>query len=176
MARFLAWLDEVADSGKVDEVSAAMRLEDFRRETGQLKDISFDTISASGPHGAVVHYRPTNEAKRVLDKGSLYLIDSGGQYVDGTTDITRTIAVGKPTPEMKRHYGIVLKAHIAIASARFPKGHARPGSRSFRAAARCGRRGSTSITAPATASAAICRSMRGPSACRGSARRNSSPA
>jgi Xaa-Pro aminopeptidase len=122
MARFLAWLDEVAESGKVDEVSAAMRLEDFRRETGQLKDISFDTISASGPHGAVVHYRPTNEAKRVLDKGSLYLIDSGGQYADGTTDITRTVAVGKPTPEMKRHYGIVLKAHIAIASARFPKG------------------------------------------------------
>jgi len=122
MARFLAWLDEVAETGKVDEVSAAMRLEDFRRETGQLKDISFDTISASGPHGAVVHYRPTNEAKRVLDKGSLYLIDSGGQYVDGTTDITRTVAVGKPTPEMKRHYGIVLKAHIAIAAARFPKG------------------------------------------------------
>ncbi len=122
MARFLAWLDEVGESGKVDEVSAAMRLEDFRRETGQLKDISFDTISASGPHGAVVHYRPTNAAKRVLDKGSLYLIDSGGQYADGTTDITRTLAIGKPTAEMKRHYGIVLKAHIAIASARFPKG------------------------------------------------------
>jgi Xaa-Pro aminopeptidase len=122
MARFLAWIDEVGDSGKVDEVSAAMRLEAFRRETGQLKDISFDTISASGPHGAVVHYRPTNASKRVLDKGSLYLIDSGAQYVDGTTDITRTLAIGKPTPEMRRHYGIVLKAHIAIASARFPKG------------------------------------------------------
>ncbi|MBQ0817988.1 MAG: aminopeptidase P family protein [Hyphomicrobiaceae bacterium] len=122
MARFLAWLDEVGDSGKVDEVSAAIRLEGFRRETGQLKDISFDTISASGPHGAVVHYRPTNDSKRVLDKGSLYLIDSGGQYVDGTTDITRTVAVGKPTAEMRRHYGIVLKSHIAIAAARFPKG------------------------------------------------------
>jgi Xaa-Pro aminopeptidase len=122
MARFLAWLDEVSESGRIDEVSAAMKLEDFRRQTGQLKDISFDTISASGPHGAVVHYRPTNAAKRILDKGSLYLIDSGGQYVDGTTDVTRTVAVGTPTADMKRHYGLVLKAHIAIATARFPKG------------------------------------------------------
>jgi Xaa-Pro aminopeptidase len=122
MTRFLAWLDEVSESGRIDEVSAAMKLEDFRRQSGQLKDISFDTISASGPHGAVVHYRPTNAAKRVLDKGSLYLIDSGGQYVDGTTDVTRTVAVGTPAADMKRHYGIVLKAHIAIATARFPKG------------------------------------------------------
>ena len=122
MVRFLSWLDEVGETGRVDEVSAAMKLEDFRRESGQLKDISFDTISASGPHGAVVHYRPTHAAKRVLDKNSLYLIDSGGQYVDGTTDITRTVAVGKPTAEMKRHYGLVLRAHIGIASAHFPKG------------------------------------------------------
>ena len=122
MVRFLAWLDEVAETGRIDEVSAAIKLEGFRRETGQLKDISFDTIAASGPHGAVVHYRPTTESKRVLDKNSLFLIDSGGQYVDGTTDVTRTVAVGKPTAEMRRHYGIVLKAHIAIASARFPEG------------------------------------------------------
>ena len=122
MARFLAWLDEVAETGRVDEVSAAIKLEDFRRETGQLKDISFDTIAASGPHGAVVHYRPTTDSKRVLDKNSLFLIDSGGQYVDGTTDVTRTVAVGKPTAEMKRHYGLVLKSHIAIAAARFPAG------------------------------------------------------
>ncbi|MEM9592347.1 MAG: aminopeptidase P family protein [Pseudomonadota bacterium] len=122
MARFLAWLDEVAETGRVDEVSAAIKLEDFRRESGQLKDISFDTIAASGPHGAVVHYRPTNDAKRVLDKNSLFLIDSGGQYVDGTTDVTRTIGVGKPTAEMKRHYGLVLRCHIAIAAARFPEG------------------------------------------------------
>jgi Xaa-Pro aminopeptidase len=122
MARFLAWLDEVAETGRIDEVSAAMKLEDFRRETGQLKDISFDTIAASGPHGAVVHYRPTTESKRVLDKNALFLIDSGGQYVDGTTDVTRTIAVGTPTAEMKRHYGLVLRSHIAIAAARFPAG------------------------------------------------------
>lgn len=122
MARFLAWLDEVAETGRVDEVSAAMKLEDFRRETGQLKDISFDTIAASGPHGAVVHYRPTKDSKRVLDKNSLFLIDSGGQYADGTTDITRTIAVGKPSAEMRRNYGLVLRSHIAIATARFPEG------------------------------------------------------
>ncbi len=122
MARFLAWLDEVAESGKIDEVAAAMKLEDCRRESGQLKDISFDTISAAGPNGAIVHYRPTNKGKRVLQTGTLYLIDSGAQYRDGTTDVTRTIAIGTPTAEMKRHYGLVLKAHIAIATARFPKG------------------------------------------------------
>jgi Xaa-Pro aminopeptidase len=122
MARFLAWLDEVGDSGKIDEIGAAMRLEEFRRESGQLKDISFDTISGFGPNGAVVHYRPTREAKETLQPGSLYLIDSGGQYLDGTTDVTRTVAIGTPTAEMKRHYGLVLKAHIAIATARFPKG------------------------------------------------------
>jgi Xaa-Pro aminopeptidase len=122
MARFLAWLDEVGETGRVDEVAAAIKLEEFRRETGQLKDISFDTIAASGPHGAIVHYRPTNDSKRVLDRNSLFLIDSGGQYTDGTTDVTRTVAVGKPTAEMKRHYGLVLRCHIAIASARFPEG------------------------------------------------------
>ena len=122
MARFLAWLDEVAESGKVDEIAAAMKLEDSRRESGQLRDISFDTISAVGANGAIVHYRPTTKGKRPLEAGLLYLIDSGAQYRDGTTDVTRTIAIGTPTAEMKRHYGLVLKAHIAIATARFPKG------------------------------------------------------
>jgi Xaa-Pro aminopeptidase len=122
MVRFLAWLDEVAVSGKIDEIAAAMKLEDCRRESGQLKDISFDTISASGPNGAIVHYRPTTKGKRLLEAGSLYLIDSGAQYRESTTDVTRTIAIGTPTAEMRRHYGLVLKAHIAIAAARFPKG------------------------------------------------------
>jgi Xaa-Pro aminopeptidase len=122
MARFLAWLDEVAESGKIDEIDAAMKLEDCRRESGQLKDIAFDTISAFGPNGAIVHYRPTTKTKRALTTGSLYLIDSGAQYREGTTDVTRTIAVGMPTAEMRRHYGLVLKAHIAIATSRFPKG------------------------------------------------------
>jgi Xaa-Pro aminopeptidase len=122
MARFLAWLDETADSGRIDEVEAALKLEACRRESGQLKDISFDSISAAGPNSAVVHYRPTVASKRALKPGSLYLIDSGGQYLDGTTDVTRTLAVGTPSAEMRRHYGLVLKAHIAIATARFPKG------------------------------------------------------
>jgi Xaa-Pro aminopeptidase len=122
MARFLAWLDETGDSGRIDEVTAAIKLEESRRQSGQLKDISFDSISAAGPNGAVVHYRPTNASKQILKPGSLYLIDSGAQYLDGTTDVTRTLAIGTPTPEMKRHYGLVIKAHIAIATARFPKG------------------------------------------------------
>jgi Xaa-Pro aminopeptidase len=122
MARFLAWLDEVAESGRIDEIDAAMKLEECRRESGQLKDIAFDTISAVGPNGAIVHYRPTTKGKRLLAPKTLYLIDSGAQYREGTTDVTRTIAIGTPTAEMRRHYGLVLKAHIAIATARFPKG------------------------------------------------------
>ena len=122
LARFLAWLDGETASGRIDEVGAAVKLEEFRRETGQLKDLSFDSISAAGPHGAVVHYRPTMASSRTLEPGSLYLIDSGAQYADGTTDVTRTIAIGTPSADMRRHYSLVLKAHIGIASARFPKG------------------------------------------------------
>ena len=122
MVRFLAWLDATAPTGRVDEVGAAIKLEEFRRETGELKDISFDSISAAGPHGAVVHYRPTRAANLKLRPRSLYLINSGGQYPDGTTDITRTIAIGTPTGAMKQHYTLVLQGNIAIASARFPKG------------------------------------------------------
>jgi Xaa-Pro aminopeptidase len=122
MVRFLAWLDATAPSGRVDEVSAVIKLEDFRRDTGELKDISFDSISAAGPHGAVVHYRPTRATSLKLRPRSLYLIDSGGQYPDGTTDITRTVAIGAPTAAMKKHYTLVLKGNIAISTARFPKG------------------------------------------------------
>jgi len=122
VSRFLAWLDEYSPSGRGDEISAAMKLEDFRRESSELKDISFDSISAAGPHGAVVHYRPTTVSNLKLKPRSLYLTDSGGQYADGTTDITRTIAIGTPSAEMRRHYTLVLKGHIAIAAARFPKG------------------------------------------------------
>jgi Xaa-Pro aminopeptidase len=122
MVRFLAWLDELGDSGRVDEIGAATKLEELRRETGQLKDISFDTISAAGANGAIVHYRPTLGSNQRFNPGSLYLVDSGGQYLDGTTDVTRTVAIGAPTKKMRRHYGLVLKAHIAVATARFPKG------------------------------------------------------
>ena len=94
----------------------------FRAETGQLKDLSFDTISGAGPNGAIVHYRVSKATNRKLEPGSLYLVDSGAQYVDGTTDVTRTIAIGAPTRGMRRHFTLVLKGHIAVATARFPKG------------------------------------------------------
>mgnify|MGYP001220146082 FL=1 len=122
VVRFLAWLDREAPSGRLDEIAAARKLEEFRAETNALLDISFDTISASGPNGAIVHYRVTEATNRRLRPGELYLVDSGGQYLDGTTDITRTIAIGRPSAEMRDRYTLVLKGHIAIATARFPKG------------------------------------------------------
>ena len=122
MVRFLAWLDDNAGSGRIDEIEAARKLETLRRESGQLKDLSFPTISAAGANGAIVHYRPSNASKHALKPGELYLIDSGGQYLEGTTDVTRTVAIGRPSAEMRRHYALVLKAHIAVDTARFPKG------------------------------------------------------
>ncbi len=121
MVRFLAWLEGEAP-GTVDEIAAAERLEAFRRDGGLLKDLSFDTISGAGPNGAIVHYRVTRATSRVLDAGSVYLVDSGGQYVDGTTDITRTVAIGEPSAEMRDRFTRVLKGHIGIAAARFPEG------------------------------------------------------
>jgi Xaa-Pro aminopeptidase len=122
MARFLAWLDREAGAGMVDEISAARQLEILRSETQALKEISFDTISGSGPNAAIVHYRVTTASNRKLQPGQLYLVDSGAQYLDGTTDITRTVAIGAPTREMQERFTLVLKGHIAIATARFPKG------------------------------------------------------
>ncbi len=121
VCRFLCWLEDQIDAG-IDEIGAARKLEAFRRETGKLTDISFETISGSGPNGAIVHYRVDEQSNRKLRKKSLYLVDSGGQYLDGTTDITRTIAIGPPTRQMRRHFTLVLKGHIAIAGSRFPKG------------------------------------------------------
>ena len=100
----------------------AQKLETIRSETQALKEISFDTISGSGPNGAIVHYRVTAATNRKLKPGELYLVDSGAQYLDGTTDVTRTVAIGKPTREMQERFTLVLKGHIAIATARFPKG------------------------------------------------------
>jgi Xaa-Pro aminopeptidase len=122
VTKFLRWLSEEAPKEAVTEIAAAQKLEGFRRETGVLKDISFDTISASGPHGAMAHYRVTSATDRTLAKGELFLIDSGGQYQDGTTDITRVAAIGEPTDEMRERYTLVLKGHIALTQARFPKG------------------------------------------------------
>ena len=126
VCRFLAWLDrETATDARraaVDEIAAARKLEACRTETGLLKEISFDTISGAGSNGAIVHYRPLEATNRKLGAGELYLVDSGAQYLDGTTDITRTIAIGMPTDEMRQRTTLVLKGHIAIATARFPKG------------------------------------------------------
>ncbi len=122
IARFLHWIDEEAPTGDVDELKASDKLESLRRENPELKDLSFDSISGAGPNGAIVHYRSSEKTNRKLESGSLYLIDSGGQYVDGTTDITRTVPIGEPTDEMRDRFTRVLKGHIAVATAVFPKG------------------------------------------------------
>ena len=122
MVRYLAWLDAHAPSGRIDEIEAVRQLETFRRASNLLRDISFDTISGSGSNGAIVHYRVTEATNRRLGSGELFLIDSGAQYADGTTDITRTIAIGRPTAEMRERYTAVLKGHVAISTARFPAG------------------------------------------------------
>jgi Xaa-Pro aminopeptidase len=122
--RFLHWLSVAAPEGGVDEMQAAEKLHRFRRDTGDLRDLSFDTISGAGPNGAVVHYRVSAETNRPLEPGSVYLVDSGGQYPDGTTDITRTVWIGpgEPPAEVKDRFTRVLQGHIALARAVFPKG------------------------------------------------------
>jgi len=122
IVRFLHWVDEEAPKGDVDELKASDHLEALRRENAELRDLSFDSISGAGPNGAIVHYRSSEKTNRKLEKGTLYLIDSGGQYVDGTTDITRTVPIGEPTDEMRDRFTRVLQGHIAIATAVFPKG------------------------------------------------------
>lgn len=122
VSRFLHWLASEGQSGKVKEIDACKQLEQFRQDTGGLQDLSFDSISGAGPNGAIVHYRVTEKTNRKLARGSLFLIDSGGQYLDGTTDITRTVAIGRPSREMRERFTRVLKGHIALARVRFPKG------------------------------------------------------
>jgi Xaa-Pro aminopeptidase len=126
MVRFLHWLDAQAP-GSIDEIAAVTALEGFRRAVGEetqmkLRDIAFDTISGAGPNGAIVHYRVTTQSNRALNAGELYLVDSGGQYQDGTTDITRTIAIGAPDEEMRARATLVLKGLIAVSTLRFPAG------------------------------------------------------
>jgi len=122
MANFLSWLESAAAGGTLTEIAAAEALEGFRRATNQLRDLSFDSISGAGSNGAVVHYRVTRSTNRVIGKNDMFLIDSGAQYPDGTTDITRTVMVGVATAEMKDRFTRVLKGHIALATARFPDG------------------------------------------------------
>lgn len=122
MARFLAWLDREAPAGSLTEIDAVEALEAFRVETGALRNISFPSISGAGPNAALPHYRVTASSNRRIEPGQIFLIDSGAQYEDGTTDITRTIIVGESTAEMKDRFTRVLQGHIAIAQAVFPKG------------------------------------------------------
>jgi Xaa-Pro aminopeptidase len=127
MTRFLAWLDRESAARDLDEIACVEALERFRTEAAiadgtELVDISFDTIAGAGPNGAIVHYRVTRDSNRTLDRNSLFLVDSGAQYPDGTTDVTRTVAIGTPTEEMRTRFTLVLKGHIAVADARFPVG------------------------------------------------------
>jgi Xaa-Pro aminopeptidase len=122
MVRFLAWFDREAPARQLTEIGAVEKLEAFRRDTGLLKDVSFPTIAGAGANAASPHYRVTRKTNRKISPGELFLIDSGGQYEDGTTDITRTIAVGNPNAEMRERFTLVLRGHIAIATAVFPNG------------------------------------------------------
>ena len=121
LTRFLAWL-AAAEPGSVTELDAAERLAALRAGGEHYRGPSFDTISGAGPNGAIVHYRVTAESNRTLEPGSLYLVDSGGQYLDGTTDVTRTVAIGRPEAEHRDRFTRVLRGHIALATARFPRG------------------------------------------------------
>ena len=124
VARFLRWLSVEASKGGQDELSAAAKLQEFREATGLLRDLSFDTISAAGPHAALPHYKVDEDSNIPIPPGSIYLVDSGGQYPDGTTDITRTVWIGpgEPSAEQRDRFTRVLKGHIAIARAVFPQG------------------------------------------------------
>ncbi|MDB5625126.1 MAG: peptidase, partial [Tardiphaga sp.] len=122
LAKFLAWIDREAPKGGLFEIDTVEALESFRRDTGALKDVAFPTIAGTGPNGAIVHYRVTRKSNRRIAVGDLLLIDSGAQFEDGTTDVTRTIAIGEPTAEMRDRFTRVLRGHIAIAAAVFPDG------------------------------------------------------
>jgi len=122
LTRYLCWLSAEAPKGTLGEIASSDRLLEFRRGGEHFRDTSFDTISGAGPNGAIVHYRATPATERRIEPDMLYLVDSGAQYLDGTTDVTRTIAVGTPTGEQRDRFTRVLKGHIAVALARFPKG------------------------------------------------------
>lgn len=122
LSNFLHWVATEAQDSLPDEAEVVRVLEGFREATGQLKDLSFDTIAGAGPNGALPHYRPVRRTIRRIEEGSLLLVDGGGQYLDGTTDVTRTMAIGEPTDEQKDRFTRVLKGHIALSVVRFPEG------------------------------------------------------
>ncbi|MFZ0695038.1 MAG: aminopeptidase P family protein [Alphaproteobacteria bacterium] len=125
LTRFLAWIAREAPKGNLDEISAAAKLESFRRENEYFRGLSFPTISGTGSNGAVVHYRASERTKRKIAAGEIYLVDSGAQYLDGTTDVTRAVFIsgkGEPSAEQRDRFTRVLKGHIAIATAKYPRG------------------------------------------------------
>jgi Xaa-Pro aminopeptidase len=122
LTRFLHWLATDGQTNPPDEIAAVSKLEAFREATGALKDLSFDTIAGAASNGAIVHYRPTKRLNKRAEVGSLLLVDSGAQYLDGTTDVTRTVAIGEPSQEMAERFTLVLKGHLALARVRFPAG------------------------------------------------------
>ena len=122
LTRFLHWVATEGQINPTDEIEAVTKLEGFRQESGLLKDLSFDTIAGAAANGAIVHYRPTERLNKRTEMGSLLLVDSGAQYLDGTTDVTRTVAIGEPTREMCERFTLVLKGHLALARVRFPVG------------------------------------------------------
>ncbi len=122
VTRFLRWVVSTATERQLGELEAAAQLLAFRRENALFEDLSFETITGAGPNGAIIHYRATCASERILERNSIYLVDSGAQYLDGTTDITRTVAIGEPTDEHRARFTRVLKGHIAMARAVFPKG------------------------------------------------------
>ncbi len=122
LTRFLHWLATEAQTGLPDELEVVTKLEGLREATGALKDLSFDTIAGAGPNGAIVHYRPTRATNRRIEPGQLLLVDSGAQYLDGTTDVTRTVAFGEPSAEMRQRYTLVLQGHLALGRVRYPAG------------------------------------------------------
>jgi Xaa-Pro aminopeptidase len=122
LANFLHWVAADAQATRPDETAIVEKLESFRDATGALKDLSFDTIAGAASNGAIVHYRPTHRLAKRLEENSLLLVDSGAQYLDGTTDVTRTLAIGEPAQEMRERFTLVLKGHIALARVRFPAG------------------------------------------------------
>ena len=126
MAKLLCWLDSQAPD-TLDEIAVVTKLEEMRRATGEetqmpLREVSFATIAGAGPNGAIMHYRVSRDTNRPLGERRAFLIDSGGQYQDGTTDITRTVPIGRPTDEMRTRYTLVLKGMIQISMLRFPAG------------------------------------------------------
>ncbi|EKV31732.1 Xaa-Pro aminopeptidase [Caenispirillum salinarum AK4] len=122
LARFLCWFSEEAPGGRLDELTVSDKLEEYRKSGDRFRGLSFPTIAGAGPNGAIVHYRVTPETTRTIEPGGLFLLDSGAQYLDGTTDVTRTLSVGAAGPEERKRFTQVLKGHIALASAVFPEG------------------------------------------------------